>query len=316
MKTDQMKSYPALRQTFAGRALLLMMLLATALGGCFRLDSTLYNPDNSITEYKFNAYPPQDWWDIVPGGDIAVPDSLVHLITLESRLPEETDAKKIYAVYVGDPARIATDTVIFYMHGNGGHLDAYWPRILLLANVGGRNRYGVMAVDYRGYGLSEGTPTEEGLYTDSQAAIAWLEGMGLTGDRLAMYGYSMGTAPATELTANPRSLVPGWLCLEAPFAGAAMMGQAGTGLAIPGSFFTNLKIDNAVEIRKVNQPFFWIHGMADDYIDFESHGEVVWKNYQGTRGVAVPVPGANHGNVPGTLGQENYRTKLQEFLEN
>lgn len=307
-------SHQILPARIDSKLLCAILLLMVSLSGCFRMDPTLYNPDSSITEYQFNQYPIQEWWDLVPGPEISVPDSMVHPLTLQSKLPDESDAKTIYAVYIGNPSEIATDTVILYLHGNGGHLDAYWHRITTLANVGGKNRFGVMAVDYRGYGLSEGTPTEEGLYADSQAAIDWLEEMGISGDRLVMYGFSMGTAPATELTANPRSLTPAWLCLEAPFASAEMMGQAGTGLAMPGSFFTNLKIDNADEIAKVTQPFFWIHGEADDFIDFESHGQVVWNNYQGSQGVAIPVPGADHGDVVGTIGQAPYRAALLEFL--
>ena len=71
--------------------------------------------------------------------------------------------KKIHAVYLGNIADIATDTIILYCHGNRDHLDFYWPRIKLLANVGGKNRYGVLAMDYRGFGLSEGPATEEGM---------------------------------------------------------------------------------------------------------------------------------------------------------
>ena len=75
------------------------------------------------------------------------------------------------------------------------------------------------------------------------------------------------------------------------------------------------KIDNADEIREVSQPFFWIHGEQDDFIDFESHGQVVWNNYQGSRGIAVPVPGADHGDVVGIMGQAEYRAAVLQFLE-
>ena len=69
-----------------------------------------------------------------------------------------------------------------------------------------------------------------------------------------------------------------------------------------------------VKIKLVQQPFLWIHGTADDYLDFENHGQVVFDNYQGTRGVAVPVQGANHGNVPAVMGIEPYRHAMLDFL--
>ena len=87
-------------------------------------------------------------------------------------------------------------------------MDFYWQRAKLLANVGGKNKYGVLMIDYRGYGMSEGKPSEEGMYTDVNTALNWLKKSGLTNDRLVMYGFSLGTAPACELTANTRDMVP------------------------------------------------------------------------------------------------------------
>ncbi|MEM7039892.1 MAG: alpha/beta hydrolase [Bacteroidota bacterium] len=280
--------------------------------GCLRLDFTLFNPNHEITEYRFD-----DWegdWNFTLDASQDIPDSLIHVFTVPSQTADETEPTNIYASYIGDLDRIATDTVILYMHGNSWHMDAYWPRVKLLANLGGKNRFGIMEMDYRGYGLSEGTPSEAGMYADVQACIDWLEARGLTGDRLAMYGFSLGTAPATELTANPSSLTPKWLLLEAPFASSEVMAQDGSGLAFPGSFFTNIKIDNAEEIKKVDQPFFWIHGIADEFLDFENHGEVVWKNYSGVRGVDVRVPEADHGDVPLIMGLEAYSQAVLEFL--
>lgn len=290
--------------------LLLFALLLSATG-CFRLDSVLYNPDGGITEYKFNAY--DDWKYRVPA-DMVVADSMIHLFTLESQAPGESSPTTIYANYVGDMARIATDTVILYCHGNAAHMDAYWQRQMLLANTGWKHRYGVMALDYRGYGLSEGTPNEAGLYADVGACIDFLAEMGLTGDRLILYGFSMGTAPATELTAHPHTLEPGWLVLEAPFASGEQIAQASTGLAMPGSFVTNLQIDNEVEIQSVEQPFLHLHGIADDYLDYETHGQAVWHNYHGVRGTQIAVPGAGHGDVPWIYGVEPYRAAMLKFI--
>jgi pimeloyl-ACP methyl ester carboxylesterase len=296
--------------------LLFAFLLTILLGaGCVRLDSNLYNPDSSITEYKLADADP-DNWDFVPDPSLDIPDSLVHLFTLDSKAADETQATKIYAVYIGDIAQIATDTVILYAHGNAANMDVYWNRVQLLANLGGKNRFGVMMFDYRGFGLSEGTPTEAGMYADAQASLNWLESMGATGDRLIFYGFSLGSASMTELTANPTTLSPSWLILEAPFASAEVIAQDGTGLAVPGSYFTNLKIDNAEEIKKVQQPFLWIHGIDDHFLDYENHGMVVWDNYQGSRGERLSVVGAGHGNVPATYGPALYNEAVLDFVLN
>lgn len=287
------------------------MVIGFVSSSCLRMDSFLYNPDDSITEYLLDDFEGET--EIQLDASYALPDSTQHVFTLTSDV--DGDLASIYAVYVGDISRIATDTVILYLHGNAGHLDYYWPRIKLLANVGKKNRFGVLAIDYRGYGLSEGTPSEEALYADSDAALKWLKANGLSNDRLIIYGFSMGTAPATELIANARTMQPSKLMLEAPFASDEVMVQDASGLSLPGSFFTNLEINNADEIAKVDEPFFWIHGTADSFLSIETHGEVVYKNYEGSYSIAHRVQGGEHSDVPSVMGYDAYLDAVLEFIE-
>lgn len=291
-----------------------LLLFSFVLTGCLNLDDNLYNNDNTIENYQLDSYTGET--DFILDNSYTIPDSLIHRFTLGSQAPSESTPTTIQAIYIGDISQISQDTVIMYCHGNKWHMDFYWQRAKLLANVGGKNRFGVMMIDYRGFGLSEGKPTEEGMYADVDAALEWLKQQGLTGDRLIMYGFSLGSAPATELTANPRSLVPAKLMLEAPFASAAVMVQDGSGLAMPASFFTDLEIDNAEEIKKVEQPFFWIHGTDDDFLSIKTHGEVVYKNYQGTYSVAHRVEGGGHGSVQTAMGFDDYKEAVLDFIAN
>ncbi|MDP4662579.1 MAG: alpha/beta hydrolase [Salibacteraceae bacterium] len=290
---------------------LMTVIAVLMLSSCIRLDSLMFSPDTSIKTYQLDAFEGRQEIDLPEA--YALPDSLIEVFTLESDL--EGDKAEIYAVYVGNQNLISTDTVILYLHGNAGHLDFYWNRIKLLANTGAKNRFGVLAIDYRGYGLSGGTPSEEGLYADTDAAMKWLKEKGLTSDRLVIYGFSMGSAPATELTANPRTLQPSKLMLEAPFASDEVMLQDASGLSLPGSYISNLEINNADEIAKVDEPFFWIHGVDDDYLSIETHGEVVFKNYQGIYSEAHRIEGANHGDVPFIMGFEEYIDAVTQFVE-
>lgn len=204
--------------------------------------------------------------------------------------------------------------VIMYCHGNKDHMDFYWPRAQLLANAGGKNRYGVLMIDYRGYGLSEGEPSEEGLYADVDAGLQWLKSQGLSGNRLIMYGFSMGSAPATKLTATPRSLTPRKLMLEAPFASSRAMVQDATGLALPAAFVTDLQINNAELIKSVQQPLFWIHGDKDDFLNVNTHGRLVYDNHKGSYKEAHVIGGAGHSNVPLLMGFDNYRAAVHAFI--
>lgn len=283
----------------------LAIIVTVTLPSCLRLDDNLFNPSR-ISSYKLDRYEGEKDFEL--DESYKIPDSLIYLFTLKS------GSNDIYALYIGSLANISQDTVIMYCHGNRDHMDFYWQRAKLLANTGGKNRFGVMMIDYRGYGLSQGKATEEGLYEDVDAAMQWLRKKGLTEDRLVMYGFSLGTAPATELTANLTSLKPSKLILEAPFASAEVMVQDASALALPSSFFTNLKIDNAEEIKKVQQPFLWLHGTKDNFLSIKTHGEIVFKNYTGIKGIAMRVDGANHNNVPVVLGFEKYKKAIFDFI--
>lgn len=291
----------------------LLFIIVCMMSSCFRLDDNLYNLEDKITEYKLDNYTGEQ--DFRLDNSYSIPDSLVHLFTLYSSGPEDNSATAIKAIYIGSLNKIATDTVIMYCHGNKWHMDFYWQRAKLLAHTSGKNKYGVLMIDYRGFGLSDGKPTEAGLYADVDAALTWLKSKGLTNDRLIMYGFSLGSAPACELTSTPRSMSPAKIILEAPFASADVMANDGSGLNMPASFFTNLKIDNAEEIKNIQQPFCWIHGTNDNFLNINTHGEVVYKNYNGTYKEAHRINGADHGEIPVKMDFDNYLNTLSNFIK-
>ena len=290
-----------------------LIVIIFLLSSCLRLDDNLFNVSDKITEYKLDNYTGEQ--DFILDNTYYIPDSLIHVFTLPSKTVNESSAKTIYAIYIGSISKIQTDTVIMYCHGNKWHMDFYWQRAKLLAHVSGKNNYGVLMIDYRGYGLSEGSPSEEGLYADVDAALSWLKSNGLTNNRFVMYGFSMGTAPVCELTNKPRAMTPSKIILEAPFASADVMANDGSGLNMPGSFFTNLKIDNAEEIKTINQPFCWIHGTNDIFLNINTHGEVVYKNYNGSYKEAHRISGADHGEIPVKMGFDNYMNTISTFIK-
>jgi len=293
-------------------SILFGVLISVSLTSCMKLDNNLFNPDGEIAEYKLDNYTGEQ--DFVLSDSYDISSNLIHIFTLNSITPSETSSTTIYAIYIGDINTISSDTVIMYCHGNKWHMDYYWQRAKLLAHTGGKNNYGVLMVDYRGYGLSEGEPTEDGMYADVDSGLQWLKSNGLTNDRLIMYGFSMGTGPACELTATPRSLTPSKLVLEAPYASSAVMVQDASVLAMPASYVTSLSIDNAEEIKNVNQPFMWFHGNSDLFLNIQTHGQVVYDNYQGTYKEAHIINGADHGEIPLLQGFQNYNNALHSFI--
>jgi len=274
----------------------------------------MFNNDNTIASYLFDDYTGEV--DFLLDESYQISNDLIHPITLQSKTVSESSSTTIHAVYIGDLARIGTDTVIMYCHGNRDHMDFYWQRAKLLANAGGKNRYGVLMIDYRGYGLSGGTPTEPGMYADVNAGLSWLRDGGLSSERLVMYGFSLGTAAATEIAAYHEryALKPSKLILEAPFASTAVMVQDASLLSMHSSFFTSIKVNNADKIRKVNVPFLWMHGINDSFLNIRTHGEVVFKNYGGTSSDAIRIPGAEHGDIPKVMGFASYIQAIVQFM--
>ncbi|HET6513317.1 MAG TPA: alpha/beta hydrolase [Candidatus Kapabacteria bacterium] len=274
------------------------------LSGCMRLDGNLLSPGDEISQYLLDDYQGEV--------DFRTPEEMK--VSNFTFVDLTSGGNTIKAIYLGDTSRIKTDTVIVYCHGYNHHIDFYWPRVSLLAQTGGKHRFGVMILDYRGFGLSEGETTEESMYEDVNEAINWLKLKGLTQERLALYGFSLGGMPAVELAHAARAMRAQWLITESAYASPELLAQDATHLAIPGSFFTNVKGDNAEKIKKVDQPYLNIHGDVDQFIKFETHALEIRGNYQGQHLEAVTVRGADHEDVPEVMGFEIYLRTIEDFL--
>lgn len=292
--------------------IIVLILFSAFISSCLKLDKNLYNNDNKIKEYKLDNYTGEQ--DFVLDASYTIPQNLISVFSLQSQASDESSATTIKAIYIGDISKISTDTVILYCHGNKWHMDFYWQRAKLLAHTNGKNKYGVLMMDYRGYGLSDGKPTENGMYADVDACMKWLQEKGLSNSRLIVYGFSLGSASATKLTSEPRTLTPSKLILEAPFGSAKVMVQDASQLNMPAAYFTDLKIDNAEEIKTVQQPFLWIHGTGDTFLNYKTHGQLVYDNYKGTYKEKYMVDGADHGEIPVKMGFTTYLNVLGNFV--
>ena len=277
-----------------------------------RLDDFLFNP-SKIDKYELDNYDGPVSLDLE--GDFFVPQSMIHKFSFP--IEWEGEVLDIHAIFTGDLNTISTDTVILYCHGNRDHMDFYWPRQKIYSHLGYVSRFGVLMIDYPGYGLSEGKTTEGNMYASVDGALNWLKSKGLTDDRLVMFGFSLGSAPVCKVAGeNNFAMTPSKIILEAPFASAEKMIQDAALLAMPGSYFVNVKIDNAEQVKNVDVPLLWIHGEADDFLEISKHGEVVYNNYGGPSKTAIRVPGGGHETTPTILGFENYSSALLEFITN
>jgi fermentation-respiration switch protein FrsA (DUF1100 family) len=147
-------------------------------------------------------------------------------------------------------------------HGNGGNishrLELY--RILLETGIN------VFVFDYRGYGLSQGRPSEEGTYQDSQAALRWLQKRGLS--RVIVYGESLGGGVASELCLREHTL---GLVLQSTFTSIPDIG-AELFPWLPVRRLSKIKYDTLAKLPRITVPILVMHSRNDGLIPFR-HGE-------------------------------------------
>ena len=126
------------------------------------------------------------------------------------------DGETLVAWYV--PAKNG-HPLILYFHGNGGALADRVPRFRSLLASG----YGLLAISYRGYGGSTGSPTQKGLMEDAETAYLEARARGYDGDRIVLMGESLGTGVAIALAATHEAAA---LVLDSPYSSAVEVAAA------------------------------------------------------------------------------------------
>jgi len=165
----------------------------------------------------------------------------------------------------------------------------------------------LLALDYRGYGASEGRPSEPGIYRDAEAAWEFLAAQPeIDARRIAVYGRSLGTAPALHL-ATARDIRA--VVLEAPFTSARAMARHHYPL-LPAAIL-RLRLDNLTRARALRAPLLVVHG-SDDVVVPVAMGRAVAA--AGSARELVVVAGAGHNDLFATAGGA-YRDRVLAFLE-
>lgn len=215
-----------------------------------------------------------------------------------------SDGVRLNAWYL--PAPPGRPTVL-YFHGNGGSLSTMDRTLAEMK----RCRFGALVVDYRGYGLSEGRPSEPGLYRDGLAAYDYCRKLGVPEDRLLVHGQSLGGGVATYV-ASQRAC--SGLILESTFTSFPAIAAKVCGGGLPGrlaflAVHTQFPCKQRVSALKV--PVFVIHGAQDELIPC-SMGKALHAAASASSRRLWLVKGAGHNNVRATAGSE-YAGQLEQF---
>ena len=190
------------------------------------------------------------------------------------------------------------------LHGNAGNIGHRLSWIELLHNLQAH----VLIIDYRGYGLSEGKPYEEGLYRDGRAAASWWsEHFKGTEAHLILIGESLGGAVAVDLAAQ--APVSG-LILQSTFTSAGDMAKTlfPIGLLQP---LIGVRYDSAAKIQSVKCPKLFIHGNRDEIVPFRL-GRKLYELAPEPKQF-WEVPGAGHNDLIWVAGPD-YSRALRDFL--
>ena len=147
--------------------------------------------------------------------------------------------------------------VVIYFHGNGGSLQHRVPRFRPLVADG----TGLVALSYRGYGGSKGSPSEAGLIEDGQAAYDFARKQ-YPDTKIVLWGESLGTGVAVAIAAENDIAA---LILEAPYTSTADIASA-TYPFIPVRLLMKDQFRSDEEIGQVKAPVLFLHGAQDRII--------------------------------------------------
>jgi fermentation-respiration switch protein FrsA (DUF1100 family) len=196
-----------------------------------------------------------------------------------------------------------SSAVLLWCHGNAGNITHRTDNLVLLARTG----LSVLVFDYRGYGLSEGTPSEDGLYLDADAAYRYLtQERGVGPERVVVFGRSLGAAVALELAL--RRDIAG-LILEGTFRSVPAMARRVVPF-VPVWFLARNRFDNAGRIGGLKVPLLMVHGGADALVPIKQARDVF-------DGASCPkafytVPGAGHNDTH-IVGGREYAERIAAF---
>jgi fermentation-respiration switch protein FrsA (DUF1100 family) len=192
---------------------------------------------------------------------------------------------------------------LLWFHGNAGNITSRFGVIEKLVGLPAE----VFIIDYRGYGRSHGSPSEQGLYLDARAAWDYLTGArGIPPANVVVFGDSLGGAVAIDLATH---VEPAGLVVQSSFTSIRDM-AAEVMPFVPG-FLLRTKMDSLSKIKNVRAPKLFIHSPADEMVPYR-FGRALYD--------AAPEPkqfyevkGASH-NETDSVGGRAYFDAIAKFV--
>lgn len=192
---------------------------------------------------------------------------------------------------------------LLFLHGNAGNISHRLDSLVLFNRLG----LSVLIPDYRGYGKSEGSPSEPGTALDADAGWRWLqEESGHNSDRLVIFGRSLGAAVAAELASRTD---PAAVILESPFRSVPDLGQR-LYPWLPVRALARLNYPTIEYVTQRSSPLLVIHSENDEIIPFDE-GQAVYEAATSPKELLVIQGGHNTGFLQ---SRTIYVHGIDEFL--
>lgn len=200
--------------------------------------------------------------------------------------------------------------VVIYLHQGNAKFWNFGTNVIPFAEKG----YDILMLDYRGYGKSEGSITNENeLNIDAQTGYNYLKTL-YSENQILVYGKKLGAAPAAYLAANNN---PKKLILEIPFYNAS--DWLGSKFILTPTFLLKNKFNINETIPKVKAPIIILHGRENALVPFSS-SEKLSKLFK-PNDILIPFDAEiNYMNLSNSNGynyvnSENYKKKIREIID-
>jgi len=201
------------------------------------------------------------------------------------------------------PAEPARATLLFF-HGNAGNISHRLDSLQLFNQL----QLSVLIFDYRGYGESEGTPSEPGTYKDAQAAWRYLTRQrGVAPGEIILFGRSLGAAIAADLATRHSPL---GLVLESTFTSVPDMAAALYPL-LPARWLSRYQYNTLARLKEIDAPLLIIHSPNDEIIPFE-HGLRLFQDARQPKQLLQIAGGHNDGFW---ISRTQYLAGWEQFIQ-
>lgn len=214
------------------------------------------------------------------------------------------DGETLDGWFVPAAAKSEARGLVVFFHGNAGNIGHRLDYLRMFHDLG----LATLMFDYRGYGLSSGTPSEQG--TSLDAAAAWrhaTQTLGFPAARIVLFGESLGGGVAAQLASEHR---PGALVLASTFTSVPDMG-ADLYPLLPVRLLARIRYETLMRLPLIACPVMVIHSRNDDVIPFR-HGELLFEAARPPKAFLEIEGGHNDGFV---FSRKDWVVRLDGFLQ-